>query len=96
LGLACSAALATVRGESKTAGRLYGAATAQLESLQLRVSSLGPLIRQEFEHYQALARAQAGEAAFEAALQEGRGMTLEQAIELAMKESETSEAWDQS
>jgi hypothetical protein len=90
------AALAAIQGKTETAGRLYGTAIAQLESLQVAVSSLYPLARQEFEHYQALARAQAGEAAFEAALQEGRGMDLEQAIELAMKESETSEAWNQS
>ena len=68
-------------GDAARAARLFGAAEMLLESLD---AVLDPGGRLEFESDLAATRAQLGEAAFTTAWQEGRMMTLEQAVTEAM------------
>jgi hypothetical protein len=86
--LAGFAAVVAARGKAETAARLYGAAEAQYQGLLTEGKSLNSLIdpvdRREFERYQGLCGDRLGEAAFEAAWAEGRGLTLEQALAEAL------------
>jgi len=86
--LAGFAAVAAARGKVETAARLYGTAEAQYQGLLTEGKTLDSLIdpvdRREFERYQAICRDRLGEAAFEAAWAEGRGLTLEQALAEAL------------
>ncbi|MDQ3862246.1 MAG: tetratricopeptide repeat protein [Actinomycetota bacterium] len=80
----CLTALAEViqgAGDAARAARLFGAAEMLLESLD---AVLDPGGRLEYESDLAATRAQLGEAAFATAWQEGRMMTLEQAVVEAM------------
>jgi len=87
--LAGFAAVAAVRGEAETAAILYGAMDAQIQKLIAdgkRLDNLiAPVDRLQIDHYQLLCRNQLGEEDFEIALSEGRAMTMEQALELAMQ-----------
>jgi predicted ATPase/DNA-binding CsgD family transcriptional regulator len=86
-GLRGLAGVATSRGEPARAGRLWGAEEALREAAGL---SLSPFERShpDYEGYQAAARSQLDEAAWEAAWSEGRAMTPEEAIEYALKTEE--------
>jgi tetratricopeptide (TPR) repeat protein len=82
--LAGFAAVAAARGKAEAAARLYGAAEAQYQGLLTEGKTLDSLIdpvdRREFERYQAICRDRLEEAAFEAAWEAGRMLTLEQAL----------------
>jgi tetratricopeptide (TPR) repeat protein len=66
------------------AARLLGAMEAQREALHIGPMAASYADRVEFDRYVAIARAQLDEASFTAAWEEGRAMTLEQAIEYAL------------
>ncbi len=66
------------------AAQLFGAAEALREKLG---TPLFPIERKEYEAYLAAVRAQLDDSAFNAAWNEGRAMTMEQAIGLAMESS---------
>jgi non-specific serine/threonine protein kinase len=78
-GLAC---VELARGDTITAVQLFGAVERQLEMIGF---SLLPADTIEYEQNVALARDQLGEAAFAAAWDEGRTMTNEQTLTLALK-----------
>ena len=78
--LVCLAQVAVVFGHAEKAARLFGASDAQDEA-QGRL--LNPADRKE---HVAAVRAQLGKAPFNAAWKDGGAMTLDQAIELAMKD----------
>jgi tetratricopeptide (TPR) repeat protein len=86
--LAGFAAVAARRGEAELSARLYSAAEVQFQGLLTEGKTLDSLIapvdRREFERYQGICRDRLGEAAFESAWAEGRGLTLEQALAEAM------------
>jgi predicted ATPase/tetratricopeptide (TPR) repeat protein/DNA-binding XRE family transcriptional regulator len=67
----------TMRGKPQRAARLLGASTAQREGLGL---TLMPVALPDHEHAVRAARAALGEAAFQAAWEAGRAMSLEAAI----------------
>jgi predicted ATPase/transcriptional regulator with XRE-family HTH domain len=69
--------------EAMRGARLLGAAEALLEAMS---ATLEPDDRTVYEQGVASARAQLGEEAFEEAMQEGRGMSLDQAIEYSLQE----------
>jgi predicted ATPase/DNA-binding SARP family transcriptional activator len=72
-------------GKPEQAARLIGAA----ESLLRRIGwTMSAVDQKDYDHYVAVVRGQLDEAAFERARAEGRGMTLEQALEFALKESQ--------
>ena len=75
------AGLAAKEEEPKRAARLYGAAQVLLDSVGAR---LDPIDRLGYDQYVAIAREQLGDAAFAQAWAEGRAMTMEQAIDLAL------------
>ena len=66
------------------AARLWGATSMVREA---QIWPLPPVARGDYDRDVALARAQLGEAAFEAAWTEGRAMTLEQAVTYALQEA---------
>jgi non-specific serine/threonine protein kinase len=76
------AAIAGARGEPSRAARLRGAAETEREAMGITLSSFD---RSLYDRYLMEARAQLGPAAFDAALDEGRAMTLEQAVEYALR-----------
>jgi non-specific serine/threonine protein kinase len=85
----CLAGFASVLGmigRPGQAAQLFGAVESLLESLGM-AGRLDPSDQKEFDHYVAAVRSQLDEAAFEKAWAEGRGMTSEQAIAFAVKES---------
>lgn len=84
LGLAAVAALG---GQPLRAARLWGAAEALREVIGLPLSPYD-LSNYDYETYLDMARSQLDEAEWEAAWSEGRAMTLEQAVEYALGESE--------
>ena len=79
------AEVAQADGLPQRGTKLLGAVEALLERLGAR---LDPTERAEFDHTLAAAHAQLDEAAFNAAWAEGRAMTMEQAIALALMESQ--------
>ena len=83
-GLACAAA---ARGEAERAAKLFGAAQALREAVGYQQP---PSERAMQEPYLVAARSRLDEAAWEAALAEGRAMGLEQAIDYALSEEEPS------
>jgi non-specific serine/threonine protein kinase len=68
-------------GQPERAARLYGASEALLQTMGAR---LEPIDLAECERGREVARAQIGSEKFDALLAEGKALTLEQAIELAM------------
>ncbi len=85
MGMAeCVEGLAAIRqltGKLEEGARLFGAAEAVLEGIDRHTD---PIDQKEVDQYIAAVRAQLSEAAFAAAWAEGRALTLEQAIELAL------------
>ena len=75
------AGVAAAGGWAEGAARLFGAGEAALEALG---SQLWPSNRADYERAVALARAALDTTAFEAARAEGRGLSLEEAIALAL------------
>jgi len=69
--------------------RLWGASEALLDSMSL---ALGPAERYHYRSYVAAARESHGDAAWEAAKDEGRAMSLEQALEYALSGEEAGPA----
>jgi predicted ATPase/DNA-binding SARP family transcriptional activator/DNA-binding CsgD family transcriptional regulator len=84
-GLHTSAALAGSRGQPVRSARLWGAAEALREAIG---TDLSPSELQTYGPYIAAARAQVEETAWEAAWQEGRGMSREEAVEHALSDAE--------
>jgi tetratricopeptide (TPR) repeat protein len=82
-GLAGFAAVAAAGGQAERAARLLGAATATWEGRGL---AMWPAERAEYERTTARARAQIDEETWARAWDEGRTMTMEQAIEYALAE----------
>ena len=80
------AGLAGARGQGERAARLWGAAEALRKTIGDPLSSEGHLY---FERSMVAARVQLGEAAWEAALAEGRAMKLEEAVEYALSEDDS-------
>jgi predicted ATPase/DNA-binding SARP family transcriptional activator/DNA-binding CsgD family transcriptional regulator len=83
--LQISAALAGSRGQPVRSARLWGAAEALREAIG---TSFSPMEHRTYGPYIAAARAQLGDAAWEAAWQEGRAMSMEEAIEYALSEDD--------
>ncbi len=80
--LAAIASLAAARGNPMRVAKLLGA----IEELFVTMGArMPPVARVEYGKNAATARAQLGEATFNAAWAEGRAMTLEQAIEYALE-----------
>jgi tetratricopeptide (TPR) repeat protein len=85
--LSCLAGLAmaaAVTGTTERAARLWGAAEGLCEATGISLNSV--LETRHYERYQAAARAELGEEAWEETLAEGRAMTTEEAISYALKE----------
>jgi len=78
----------SMQGDYGRATRLFGAAEAQRETFGV---SMPPAARTEHDRNVTAARAQLGEEAFAAVWAEGQVMTMEQAIEYALEESESPE-----
>jgi hypothetical protein len=76
------AKVAGVAGKYQQAVRLFGAVEAASEALRWKMGISG---RAEYDRIIATVCAQLDEATFNAAWAEGRAMTLEQAIEYALK-----------
>jgi tetratricopeptide (TPR) repeat protein len=76
------AAVAAGIHQSERAARLYGAAQALFDSIDYEIP---PFDRAEFERHIHQARQQLGDAAFEALVNEGRRMLLEQAVADALE-----------
>jgi hypothetical protein len=83
--LAGYAGVLVMSGKADLAARLFGAVESLLESIAGR---LDPSDQKEFDYYVAAIRGQLDDAKFEKAWAEGRAMTLEQAIEFALKETQ--------
>ncbi len=78
----------SMQGDYGRATRLFGVAEAQREAFAVYMP---PAARTEHDRNVAAARAQLGEATFDLAWAEGRALTMEQAIEYALEESESPE-----
>ena len=76
------AGVAAARGEAHRAARLLGAADAQLERLGARLEACD---RALYGRQAATLRARLGGAAFAAVLAQGRALTLDAALELALR-----------
>ena len=85
--LHAAAALASEQGQPVRSARLWGAAESLMEDIG---TGLGPSERYHYGPYMASARSQIGDASWQAAWEEGRGMTTEQAVEYALAETEKS------
>jgi predicted ATPase/DNA-binding CsgD family transcriptional regulator len=83
-GLACAAG---AEGDAEGAAMLFGAAQALHEKVGKRQTTRESALR---EPYLATARSRLDEAAWEAAFAEGRAMELEEAIEYALSEDDSS------
>jgi non-specific serine/threonine protein kinase len=81
------AGLAGAQAQGERAARLWGAAEALRKTIGAPLSIEGRLY---FERSMVAARAQLGEAAWEAAFAEGRAMKLEKAVEYALSEDDSS------
>src|SRR3712207_6051767 len=84
--------VAGARGEALKAARLLGASEALISAIGLRGHPYYRPDRALYERIEASARTTAGEAAFEAAKEEGRAMSLERAIEYALEDPTASYA----
>jgi len=82
------ASLATAIKNPERAARLFGAAEALRENAG---TPIFPVDRNEYKRHLTLARTQLDDAAFTAARNAGRAMTLEQAIEYALQSATASE-----
>ena len=82
--LECFAFIAEAQEQLSRAARLLGAAEALRENTRLPMT---PYERPEYEQHLTAVREQMGEAAFAAAWAEGRTLTMEQAMEYALKET---------
>jgi tetratricopeptide (TPR) repeat protein len=83
--------VAGVRGESLKAARLLGASEALVSAIGLRGHPYYQPDRVLYERVEAKVRSKLGKAAFEAALDEGRTMPAEQAVEYALEEPKRSD-----
>jgi hypothetical protein len=83
--LGALAAVAVAQGQAQLAARLFGSAETLYELLRL---TLSPFERDIHERAVAVARSQLDEAMFATAWAEGKQMTLEQAIDYALTDSE--------
>jgi predicted ATPase/DNA-binding SARP family transcriptional activator len=81
--------VAGTRGEAGRAARLLGASEALIDAIGLRGRTYYQFDRSFYQRINAEVRATLGEAAFEAALAEGRAMPYERAIEYALEEPPT-------
>ena len=88
-GLRGMAGVAALRGEAERAARLWGAVEALQEAIGMRLSPLDRA-HPDYEGLLDAARPRLGEAAWEAALAEGRAMTPEEAIEYALAAEEAA------
>jgi predicted ATPase len=79
------AGLAAVQGQAGRAARLFGAADALRQAMEVH---LNVREREEYERDVALARLGLGETDFAAAWAAGQAMTLEQAVRVALEEEE--------
>jgi predicted ATPase/class 3 adenylate cyclase len=75
--------VAAVRGDSRRAARLFGAVDMLFKRMGTQLQSTD---QQDFERNVATARAQLDEKTFAAAWEEGKKMTLNQAVEYALEE----------
>jgi predicted ATPase/DNA-binding CsgD family transcriptional regulator len=82
--------VAGARGVAGRAARLLGASEGLISAIGLRGHTYYLFDRSPFERVEAEAREALGEVAFESAMEEGRGMSQEQAIEYALGEPATS------
>jgi predicted ATPase len=80
------AAIFGMSGKPAPAARLFGAVESLLERIGM-AGRMEPQDQKEFDHYITVVRAQLDEGDFEKARVEGRAMTLEQAIEFALRET---------
>jgi predicted ATPase/DNA-binding SARP family transcriptional activator/DNA-binding CsgD family transcriptional regulator len=85
-GLAC---VADSEGHAARAARLWGVSEAIREAAGIRLTSLA-LSVMRYESRLTEARARLGEATFEEAWEEGKAMTIEEAIEYALSEEESA------
>jgi hypothetical protein len=85
-GLTGLASVAVATGATERAARLWGAAEGVCDATGVNLDSV--LEIRHYERYQAAARTELGEAAWQGALAEGRGMTLEEAISYALEEED--------
>jgi tetratricopeptide (TPR) repeat protein len=88
-GLECLAAVATAQHQAERAARLLGAADALYERFG---AARWPILLADYQGYVVAAHAALGEAAFAAAWAEGHGMTVQEAINLALAGGEISTA----
>ena len=79
------AAIAAGTNEPERAAKLRGAAQRIVETIDYRIP---PFDLAEFDRHIQIAREQLGEAVFESLQAEGRALTLEQAVELALEKSD--------
>ncbi len=92
VAIECLFALGAVAGELaelERAARLWGAAEAALESGSHKLEAVDRL---SYEHYLARTRAQVAPAAWETAWAEGRRLSLEQAVDVALEAASSSSA----
>ena len=80
------AAILGLTGKPEPAARLFGAMESLLESIRM-TRGTDATDQKEYDHYIAVVRSQLDKAAFAKAWAEGRAMTLEQAIEFALRET---------
>ncbi len=85
------ALIASAQGLSERAARLFGVAEAARETFGITMPRPE---RGDQEHFEKTAREGLGDEAFSAAWAEGRAMTLEQAIEYALKDDEGASEGD--
>jgi non-specific serine/threonine protein kinase len=88
------AAVATHRGQARRAARLYGATEKLRETSGFSLSALASS-EYDYEGYVATVRASLDERAFEAAWNEGRSLSLEEAIEYALGADDASAPGDE-
>ena len=86
MSLAGFAGILAMLGKPEQAARLFGAVEALLESIGM-AGRMDPSDQKEVDHYVAVVRAQLDEAAFAKAWATGHAMTLEQAIEFVLENS---------
>jgi tetratricopeptide (TPR) repeat protein len=87
LSLAGFAGVLGMTGKPRQAARLFGAVESLLEAIGM-AGRMDQSDQKEFDHYVAAVRAQLDEITFAKTWAEGRRMTLEQAIEFALKETQ--------